>query len=89
MYRQRIGRADREQGRAQPLQVRIEWGDVGHPAIRDGRQERVVELLHVDRPQHEASIAEGTLAGRHTQVEGAVDQVRAAKAGVAVPVAHP
>jgi len=39
IVKQRIGRADGEQGGAQPLQVRIEGGDIGRSAIRDGRQE--------------------------------------------------
>jgi hypothetical protein len=50
--------------------------------------EGVVELLHVDRPQHQPGVAEKTLARRQAEIERPIDDVGAPETGVAVAFAH-
>jgi hypothetical protein len=42
-------------------------------------QEGVVELLHIDRAQHQPRVAEQVLARRQAEIEGAIDDVGAAE----------
>ena len=85
---QRVERADREERRRQPGEIGVERRDVGIAAARAVGHEEVGEPLDDRRREHEVALAPAPLAGRHREVVGAVDEVRAGERPQPVAVAQ-
>ena len=67
----------------------MDRGDIGYAPLRDCGQERVIELLHIDRPQHQPRVvAELTLSGRHAEIESAIHDVGATEPNIAMAITH-
>jgi hypothetical protein len=88
VVQQRVLGSDGEQRGAQVFQISVQRRDIRNTPVHDGGKKGIVELLHIDCPEHEPGVAEQTLAGRHAEIEGAVHDVGSREPGVAVAVAH-
>ena len=86
--KQSVARPHSKESCRKSLKVGAERRDVRIPQVRRSGEIRIRELPQVDRAQHQSFVTELLLARRHGKIVPAVDQVRGAKAGEAVTVAH-